>query len=70
MLDKLKKEKTLNRWSLIQIGDNRGMFVFEFANKSKMNQALKAKPTHRKDVLTDPVEMQWWAYHGTVKANS
>ena len=37
MLDKLKREKSLGRWSLIQLGDNKGMFVFELSNKTKMN---------------------------------
>ena len=69
MLDKLKKEKTLDRWSLTQVGENKGMFVFEFTNKAKMNKALKAMAAHRNDVIADSAGMQWWAYHGTVKAS-
>ena len=68
MLDKLKKEKSLDRWSLTQLGDNKGMFVFEFANKTKMNKSLKTMAAHRNDVGGD-TGMQWWAYHGQVKAS-
>jgi len=54
---------------LTQIGSNTGMVVFEFANKAKMNKALKAMAAHRNDVIADETSMQWWAYHGTVKAS-
>ena len=68
MLDKLKREKSLDRWSLTQLGGNKGMFVFEFANKTKMNKSLKTMAAHRNDVGGD-TGMQWWAYHGQVKAS-
>ena len=68
LLDKLKREMSLDRWSLIQLGDNKGMFVFEFANKTKMNKSLKKMAAHRNDVGSD-TGMQWWAYHGQVKAS-
>jgi|TARA_Y100000310_G_scaffold342674_1_gene446881 hypothetical protein len=69
MLDKLTKEKTIDRWSLIQIGDNTAMLVMEFANKAKMNKALKTTAAHRDEVAADETGMQWWAYHGPVKAS-
>ena len=69
VLDKLTKEKTIDRWSLIQIGDNTAMLVMEFANKAKMNKALKTTAAHRDEVAADETGMQWWAYHGPVKAS-
>ena len=66
MLDKLKREKHLDRWSLTQLGDNKGMFVFEFANK--MNKSLNTVAAHRNDVGGD-TGMQWRAYQGQVKAS-
>ena len=68
MLDKLKREKSLDRWSLTQLGDNKGTFVFDFANKTKMNKSLKTIAAQRNDVGGDTY-MQWWAYHGQVKAS-
>ncbi|MBV41117.1 MAG: hypothetical protein QF603_18055 [Alphaproteobacteria bacterium] len=65
---KFKKEKTLNRWSLIQIDDHKGMLVLEFDNKSKLNKYLKIASAVRKDV-TDDIGMQSWIYSGPVKAS-
>ena len=64
---KFKREKILNRWSLTQIGDHKGMLIMEFDNKSKLNKFLKVTSEIRKDV-TDDIGMQSWIYSGTVKA--
>ena len=65
---KFKKEKTLNRWTLIQIDDHKGIMVMEFDNKTKLNKYLKISSVIRKDV-TDDIGMQSWIYSGTVKAS-
>ena len=68
MLDKLKREKSLKCYSVVQTGENSGLMVFDFVNKTKMNKSLKTMAAHRTDVGGD-TGMQWWAYHGPVKAN-
>ncbi len=68
MLDKLKSEKSLKSYSIVQTGKNSGLMTFEFANKTKMNKSLKEIAAHRNDIADD-TGMQWWAYHGTVKAS-
>ena len=35
MLDKLKREKSLNSYSVVQTGENSGLMVFDFVNKQK-----------------------------------
>ncbi len=65
---KFKKEKTLNRWSLIQIDDHKGMLILEFDNKSELNKYLMIASAVRKDV-TDDIGMQSWIYSGPVKAS-
>ena len=65
---KFKREKILNRWSLTQIGDHKGMLIMEFDNKSKLNKFLKVTSEIRKDV-TDDIGMQSWIYSGSVKAS-
>ena len=63
-----KKEKTLKSWSIVQTGENTGFAVFNFENKAKMNKFLKTMADHRNQVAAE-TGMQWWIYHGPVKAS-
>ena len=67
-LKKLRKDKTLKRWSFLQVGDHTGLLIAEFENKSKMNKYLKTLTPVRQDVTAD-TGLQAWAYTGAVKAS-
>ena len=68
LLDRHKKEKTLKSYSLVQAGDHTGLLVMEFDNKSKMNKFLKTMAAHRNEEAAE-TGLQWWIYHGPVKAS-
>ncbi len=68
LLDQHKKDKTLKSYSVVIVGEHKGMLIMEFDNKSKMNKFLKTMAAHRNQVAAD-TGMQWWIYHGPVKAS-
>ena len=67
-LKAFKKDKTLLRWSLTQVGDHNGLLMIEFENKAKLNKYLKTMAAVRRDVTGD-TGMQSWIYSGPVKAS-
>ena len=67
LLDQHKKDKTLKSYSVVIVGEHKGMLIMEFDNKSKMNKFLKTMAAHRNQVAAD-TGMQWRIYHGPVKA--
>jgi hypothetical protein len=62
------KDKTLKSYSVVIVGEHKGLLIMEFDNKSKMNKFLKTMAAHRNQVAAD-TGMQWWIYHGPVKAS-
>jgi hypothetical protein len=68
LLDQHKKDKTLKSYSVVIVGEHKGMLIMEFDNKSKMDKFLKTMAAHRNQVAAD-TGMQWWIYHGPVKAS-
>ena len=62
------KAGNLKRWQIIQTGENSGLLINEFENKSQMNKYNKGVSTVRQDV-DDAVGAQRWTYHGPVKAS-
>ena len=62
-----KKAKMLSSWALIQTGDNTGMFIFEYPNKSARNKFFKAMAAARQGEAE--AGSQFWSYHGPVKAS-
>ncbi len=68
LLDQHKKDKTLKSYSVVIVGEHKGLLIMEFDNKSKMDKFLKTMAAHRNQVAAD-TGMQWWIYHGPVKAS-
>ena len=68
LLEQHKKDKTLKNYSVVIVGEHKGLLIMEFDNKSKMNKFLKTMAAHRNQVAAD-TGMQWWIYHGPVKAS-
>ena len=68
LLEQHKKDKTLKSYSVVLVGEHTGLLIMEFDNKSKMNKFLKTMVAHRNQVAAD-TGMQWWIYHGPVKAS-
>ena len=62
------KAGNLKRWQIIQTGENSGLLINEFENKSQMNKYNKGVSTARQDV-DDALGAQRWTYHGPVKAS-
>ena len=62
-----KKAKMINSWTLVQTGDNTGMLIFEYPNKSARNKFAKAMAATRQGETE--AGAQFWAYHGPVKAS-
>ena len=48
-----KKDKTLLRWSLTQVGDHNGLLMIEFENKTKLEKYLKTMAAVRREVTAD-----------------
>ena len=71
-LNALKKEKVLLNWSSVQTSDHKdvcsGMVITEFPNKAAVNKYLKAMNVIRDGIAAD-TGMQFWLYHGPVKAS-
>ena len=71
-LNALKKEKVVSSWSSVQTGDHKGvcsgMVIVEFPNKAATNKYLKTMAAIRDGIVAD-TGMQFWVYHGPVKAN-
>jgi len=68
LLDQHKKDKTLKSYSVVIVGEHKGLLIMEFDNKSKMDKFLKTMAAHRNQVAAD-TGMQWWIYHGPVEAS-
>ena len=68
LFEQHKKDKTLKSYSVVQVSDHKGLLIMEFDNKSKMNKFLKTMAAHRNQVAAE-TGMQWWIYHGPVKAS-
>ena len=71
-LNALKKQKVVSRWSSVQTSDHKGvcsgMVIAEFPNKAAMNKYLKTMAAIRDGIVAD-TGMQFWVYHGPVKAS-
>ncbi len=63
-----KKAGILNSYSVVQTGDNTGMFIFQFPNKSSRTKFAKAMMATRQSE-TEAMSGQSWVYHGPVKAS-
>ena len=63
-----KKQKVIVSWSLVQTGDHTGMIIVEFNTKAKMNKYLKTMAAVRNETA-EQTGMQYWIYHGPVKAS-
>jgi hypothetical protein len=61
-----KKEKILNRWTMVDAGD-RWLLMTEFNNKTQMIKFVKAMASIRATQQA-ATNGQSWAYTGTVKA--
>ena len=68
LLKQHKKDKTLKSYSVVTVGEHKGLLIMEFENKSKMNKFLKTMVPHRNKVTAE-TNTQWWIYHGPVKAS-
>ncbi len=62
------KDKTLKSYSVVIVGEHKGLLIMEFDNKSKMNKFLKTMVPHRNKVTAE-TNTQYWIYHGPVKAS-
>ena len=62
------KSKTLKSYSMTQTGDQTGLLIMEFANKSNMNKFLKTMVAVRNEQAAAQ-NAQFWIYHGPVKAS-
>lgn len=68
-LNAMKKQKVLNKWTLVQTGNTSGMLVTEFDNKTQMNKFVKALAAVRSEAQNQ-MGSQNWIYSGSVKASS
>jgi len=70
--ERTKKEKVVSSWSSVQTSDHKGvcsgMVITEFPNKAAMNKYLKTMAAIRDGIVAD-TGMQFWVYHGPVKAS-
>ena len=66
--ERTKKEKVVSSWSFVQTDDYSGMVIVEFDTKAKMNKYLKTMAAIRDGIVAD-TGMQFWVYHGPVKAS-
>ena len=67
-LNALKKQKVVSSWSSVQTGDHSGIVIVNFDTKAKMNKYLKTMAAIRDGIAAD-TGMQFWIYHGPVKAS-
>ena len=63
---KLRKEKILNSYKMIEAGD-RWLLIVEFDSKAKLNKHVKATASGRQNI--DKSGGQSWFYQGQVKAS-
>ena len=67
-INAFKKQKIVSSWSLVQTGDSAGILIVNFPNKAAMNKYLKTMAAIRDGIVAD-TGMQFWVYHGPVKAS-
>ena len=67
-INAFKKQKIVSSWSLVQTGDSAGILIVNFPNKAAMNKYLKTMAAIRDGIAAD-TGMQFWIYHGPVKAS-
>jgi len=67
-LNAMVKAGNMKCWQIVQTGENNGLLINEFENKSQMNKYNKAVSATRQD-FDDAVGVQRWTYHGPVKAS-
>jgi hypothetical protein len=58
----------LDSYSVVQTGDNTGMFIFQIPNKSSRTKLAKAMLVTRQSE-TEAMSGQSWVYRGPVKAS-
>ena len=67
-LKKFQKAKVLKNYSVVQTGDHTGLLIADFPNKAAMNKYLKTMAAIRNEGA-EQTGMQYWIYHGPVKAS-